>query len=182
MNNTVKEAFSLLLDNVALERDINSEKNKYIDEAAGIVKEALNQMEDLKQLNEKYLEELYRWGYPNTPRHIDEYKKLETEVNILKMKNEKLSEELYFLKGRFSELYKQNQSLEIDLKEEMDNYQDIGRLWHNSETEKEKLIEAIKHEIDILKDKRFTAYICDNQETYNTLDEIVEELEGLIND
>ena len=32
--------------------------------------------QELKNWNEKYLSELKRWGYPETPIHISEYEKL----------------------------------------------------------------------------------------------------------
>ena len=40
--------------------------------------------QELKELNEKYLSELERWGYPETPIHISKYKKLKKAIEILK--------------------------------------------------------------------------------------------------
>lgn len=40
--------------------------------------------QELKEWNKKYLSELERWGYPETPIHISKYKKLKEENKDLK--------------------------------------------------------------------------------------------------
>ena len=44
----------------------------------------------------------------------------------------------------------------------------------------EQLIKAIKDEIELLIERRFNAYACDNYEVYNVIDAIIEELKEVL--
>lgn len=47
-------------------------------------KELYKENQELKEWNKKYLSELERWGYPETPIHISKYKKFKKAIEILK--------------------------------------------------------------------------------------------------
>lgn len=60
-----------------------------LDIVNNLIERANKYKEKAKQLekeNQKYLEELKRWGYPETPIHISKYKQLEKENEELKDK------------------------------------------------------------------------------------------------
>ena len=46
--------------------------------------------------------------------------------------------------------------------------------------ENEKLKKAIEYEIELLIERRFNAYACDNYEVYNVIDAIIEELKEVL--
>ena len=48
------------------------------------------------------------------------------------------------------------------------------------EQENEKFKKAIKNEIELLIERRFNAYACDNYETHNILNTIIEELREVL--
>ena len=48
--------------------------------------------------------------------------------------------------------------------------------------ENEKLKKAIEDEIELLIERRFNAYSCDNYEVYNVIDAIIEELKEVLGD
>lgn len=55
-------------------------------EWCNVINQSLERLELLEKENQKYLEELKRWGYQETPIHISKYKLLEIEHAKLKAK------------------------------------------------------------------------------------------------
>ena len=72
--------------------------------------------------------------------------------------------------------------LKQDLQEEINNYQDMARLWHESEKENEKLKNGITKEITLLKERMETFWVVDEYDDYAVVREIIEELKEVLED
>lgn len=90
----VKDIIKELEDEYEHYRTVDKERASYIYTDLGVYKEILKDLKrmeqlekennELKEWNKKYLSELERWGYPETPIHISIYKKLTKAIEILK--------------------------------------------------------------------------------------------------
>ena len=89
------------------------------------------------------------------------------------------------------------------IKQDLERLEEINKVWHKNEVmesvdinakhlqelydyiskvnqENEKLKKAIENEIELLIERRFNSYACDNYEVYNVIDAIIEELKEVL--
>ena len=178
------EELSLMINR---EKHINSEWNKKINDLKQTIKQDL-------ELKDKYLNELKRWGYPETPIHISKYKALEKENQKLKKEYNLLDNTMESDDRIICELLKENEQLQNDIKLNETQIDDltleVANYKHALE-EKNEIIMVLKEEnkellvnknlaqaialkykktIEILKDKRVNIDLLLNSSecpTYN---------------
>lgn len=86
------------------------------------------------------------------------------------------------LSNRANVLMQENKKLKQQVEDLENNQETVLTTLEISVQQNEKLKKAIKYEIELLIERRFNAYACDNYEIYNIIDAIIEELKEVLNE
>ena len=111
-----------------------------------------------------------------------EIEPLESYQEENKIRARKCCEHILNHLERLETLEKENTRLNIILDDTKSDYLKTLREKESLKQENEKLKKAIEYEIELLIERRFNAYACDNYEVYNVIDAIIEELKEVLED
>ena len=89
---------------------------------------------------------------------------------------ERISEELYSILPKSV-----REDLINPIKQDLEGFEKLKEYgYYDLLQQNENLIKEIKDEIELLIERRFNAYSCDNYEVYNVIDAIIEELKEVL--
>ena len=81
---------------------------------------------------------------------------------------------------RVGDLMQENEKLKQQVEDLENNQETVLTTLELAVNQNEKLKKAIEYEIELLIERRFNAYACDNYEVYNVIDAIIEELREVL--
>lgn len=140
-------------------------------EALEIIELILNNHSNMLEVNDKRNECLNV-----IKQDIERLEKLEIENR----NNEKVIKDSVKLINKNLELKERLEVLEIENEQLKGNEDIVSNYAYGLKEENEKLKKAIEYEIELLIERRFNAYACDNYEVYNVIDAIIEELKEVL--